>query len=347
MTDTPLVSVIMPVYNGEHFLREAVESILDQTLKDFEFIIINDGSADGTKAILESYQDKRLKILHFQKNQGISTCVNTGLDMAIGQYIARMDADDISQPTRFEKQIRFFEDHKEIGICGTWVELMGDTTGVIWKYPSISDAIYARMLFNSAIANPSVMMRAVILKQHNLKYMTDRLYGEEDYDLWSRALFVTHFANIPEVLLQYRIHSSSISRVNQQKLEEGVRTVVYPRLLSRLGIEYSESDLYLHGQIGQNHFGTDLVFLKKARQWLEQLAIVNRHVNLIAPYALETELGDRWTQICSFSQEQPWRVFLQILSSPLPYRNYTGIIKMVRAFVFLARKSLRRFRLSN
>jgi glycosyltransferase involved in cell wall biosynthesis len=323
----------MPVFNGEQYLQQAIDSILVQTFSDFELIIINDGSTDGTKAILDSYQDNRMRILQFVNNEGISRRINTGLVMAAGQYIARMDADDISLPTRFEKQVGFLEEHPEIGICGTWAELIGTATGVIWKYPTDSGAIYARMLFNSTIVHSSVMMRADAIHQYNLRFELD-FPGFEDYEFWSRALPVMRFANLPEVLVQYRLHSSSISHTEKQNIQEGVRAVVYPRLLRNLGINYSESDLYLHQQIGLYNYGKDVEFLQRARRWLEKLARANQKAKVLPQKVLLEELGERWTQVCQNSRAQPGALIANILLSPLPFRGSSSFRKIWRAFRF-------------
>ena len=116
----------MPVYNGERYLREAIDSILNQTFKDFEFLIINDGSTDLSVEIIESYADKRISLAHNGQNLGLITTLNRGFDLACGEYIARMDCDDISLPDRLEKQVVFMDNHPEIGICGSWVSAISD-----------------------------------------------------------------------------------------------------------------------------------------------------------------------------------------------------------------------------
>jgi len=115
----PKVTVLMPVYNGEKYLNEAIDSILGQTFKDFKFLIINDGSTDGTADILKSYKDSRIKVTNNEKNIGLTKSLNKGLKMAKSEYIARMDADDISLPTRLQKQVEFMDSHPKVGVCGT------------------------------------------------------------------------------------------------------------------------------------------------------------------------------------------------------------------------------------
>ena len=207
MMSTPLVSVLMPVYNGEPYLREAVESILNQSSIDFEFIIIEDGSIDGTYAILESYNDSRIVLVHNQENIGLTRSLNKGLALAQGEYVARMDADDVAMPQRFEKQVAFLKKHPEIGILGSACQLI-DTNGRkqrVWKKPTNDLQIRWISLLANPFAHPTVMMRRDILVQYGLTY-DDGWLGVEDYDLWTRMLRHTRGANFIEPLLQYRVH---------------------------------------------------------------------------------------------------------------------------------------------
>src|SRR3989338_10709157 len=139
-SQTAKISVIMSVYNGMPYLPEAVKSILNQTYKNFEFIIIDDASTDQSTKYLRFLKDKRIKLIKNSKNLGLAASLNKALKFAKGEYIARMDADDISLPKRFEKQVKFFKKHPSVDICGTWVNLIDDVGKIIGekKYP-ISD----------------------------------------------------------------------------------------------------------------------------------------------------------------------------------------------------------------
>ena len=131
----PLVTVLMPVYNGEKYLKEAIESILNQTFKDFEFLIINDGSTDNSVKIIQSFNDLRIRLIHNESNIGLIKTLNKGLKLSNGKYIARMDCDDVSLPKRLSVQINFMEKHPEIGVCGSWVKIIGLEQKFINKYP--------------------------------------------------------------------------------------------------------------------------------------------------------------------------------------------------------------------
>lgn len=213
LSNEPLVSVVMPVYNSDEYLAEAIESILDQTFRDFEFIIICDNPTNKTQQIIDNYQktDNRI-IVFYQKNEGLVASLNKGCSVAKGEYIARMDADDISLLQRFEKQILFLERHQNIGIIGTWVNNISDDGSLLKqtnKLPTSPNVLRYFLHFFSPLAHPSIMMRRRIFEKFG-PYDVDALHAE-DYELWSRIASDTDFSNIPEVLLKHRVHKKSIS----------------------------------------------------------------------------------------------------------------------------------------
>ncbi len=171
---TVVVSVIMPVYNGAKYLKEAVRSILLQTLPEFELIIIDDCSTDRSTTILEqtAQHDARVRFVRQEKNLGLPGTLNHGLELACGEYIARMDQDDISLPSRLEKQVQYMQMYPDVGICGSWAEIIGERAGEIWRYPCSHDEIYARMLFANTLVHSSVIMRTSSIRKHGLQYDT-------------------------------------------------------------------------------------------------------------------------------------------------------------------------------
>jgi glycosyltransferase involved in cell wall biosynthesis len=139
---TPKVTVLMPTYNGAKVLREAIDSILTQTFGDFEFHILNDGSLDKSVDIIRSYADGRIRLEHNEGHLGLISTLNRGLDLARGGFIARMDWDDTSFPTRLEKQVYFMQVHPELGVCGTWIEVKGKNNYLL-KYPQVVNPLHA------------------------------------------------------------------------------------------------------------------------------------------------------------------------------------------------------------
>ena len=208
----PPVSVVMSACNERLYVEEAVQSILRQSFGDFEFIIINDGSTDGTGKVLErlAESDDRIRLVH-QENQGISLARNRGLSMASGQYVAVMDGDDISDPRRFERQVQFLRSHSKIGGVGTRIEFVdaeGETMGE-WAVPTDPDAIAWELLFNSALGHPAVMLRRALLEK--IGGYAEWIPSAEDYELWTRLIQVSQLANLPDTLHKLRRHEGSIT----------------------------------------------------------------------------------------------------------------------------------------
>ncbi len=208
------VTVLLPVYNAAEFLREAIDSILSQTFSDFELLIINDGSTDSSAQIIASFADKRIRVLNNERNIGIIATLNRGIEEARGEYIARMDADDISFPERLSKQVQALDSDPHISVISCFVDFInvdGRVTGV-WNTDrtTVSEKeIRTMMMRTNCIAHPGVMMRREIA----LKFLyNSQQKGTEDWDLWMRMLASGFkIAKLPEVLLHYRIHPGSIS----------------------------------------------------------------------------------------------------------------------------------------
>ena len=210
----PLVSVIMPVYNASFYIREAIESILSQEFIDFEFIIINDGSTDNSEEIILSYSDVRIKYVKNENNLKIISTLNKGFEMAKGKYIARMDADDISDPLRFTKQIKLLENNPEIGILGTYVQQIGESDKLVC-YPENDEDIRYSLIFFNPFVHSSVFIRKSIIDEFCLQFSQNMLHVE-DYDMWMRILQYTKGMNLPEVLLKYRVHKNQISSIHSE-----------------------------------------------------------------------------------------------------------------------------------
>ncbi|MDD5165096.1 MAG: glycosyltransferase family 2 protein [Candidatus Pacebacteria bacterium] len=205
----PAVSIILPVYNGETYIKEAVDSILSQTFSNFELIIINDGSTDRTKEIIKSYTDYRIHYLENEVNRGIVTSLNKGLNVSKGKYIARMDADDISLSERIKTQVAFMDTNPKVSISGTLVSLFGSKNKDVCD--PVSDTTMAAMLLGNQIESTTAIIRAQDIKEKNVTYADTYRY-ENEYDFYVRAIMSgLHIANIPQVLTQKRIHANQLS----------------------------------------------------------------------------------------------------------------------------------------
>lgn len=208
----------MSVYNGEDYLREAIDSVLAQTITDFEFIIINDGSTDDTLKILRSYSDPRIKIVN-QDNHGLVYSLNKGCKLAKGRYLARMDADDISLPSRFEKQLEVFMTQKSVVLVGTffaYMDIEGNPEGILITTPYLDIDIKRSLYIVNPVAHGSVMMLRSTWK--NAGGYTDTYGPTEDYELWSRILDTADVKSyiIPEALYLYRLNPEGISATKQE-----------------------------------------------------------------------------------------------------------------------------------
>lgn len=212
MSVPPRVSVVMPVHNAEAYVSAATDSVLRQTLDNYEFIIINDGSTDHTGSILQRYRDSRI-ILFNQRHSGLVASLNCGIEVAKGEYIARMDSDDIAFPTRLEKQVGFLDAHANVGIVGSacWLMDAAERAIELRTLPLGNEEVRWFSLLGNPFMHSSVMMRRDIITKHNLKY-DDRFHPVEDYDLWTRMLCYTDGANMQESLMKYREHASGITR---------------------------------------------------------------------------------------------------------------------------------------
>lgn len=237
------VSVLMPVYNAEKYLREAIDSILNQTISDYEFLIIDDGSTDSTADIVKSYSDNRIKFIQNEKNEGLIYTLNKGLDLCQGQYIARMDGDDISLPDRFEKQVAYLDHFRGVSILGCAFSYIGTPHEI--HFPRDDERIRIRLLECSPIVHPGVMMRASVLKDLNLRY-DSRFKHAEDYQLWTQcAMKGLELGNLDDVLLQYRQHENQIS-VSKQTEQESIKSSIKFEFLSFYFDKYmSEEELML------------------------------------------------------------------------------------------------------
>lgn len=220
----PLVSVLLPVFNAEKYISEAIESIQNQSFRDFELLIINDGSTDGTLGILQQHKktDDRIVIIS-RANKGLVDTLNEGIDVARGQWIARMDADDVALPNRLALQLAVLE-QTGADICGGGIEFFGTSDRRIIKHPIGDDEIKTALYFGSAFAHPTVMMKTELVRQ--LRY--DKQWEKcEDYDLWQRAAHAGWtMTNVPEVILRYRQHEAQISTATweiQQDLTQKLR----------------------------------------------------------------------------------------------------------------------------
>jgi glycosyltransferase involved in cell wall biosynthesis len=236
----PKISVIMAVKDGREFLRQAIDSVLGQTFGNFEFIIIDDGSADGSLPIIKTYGDPRIRLMTNRDHPGLSASLNAGLNAARGEYIARMDADDVCLPERLERQVRFLDRHPRIAALGTGIRLIDEQGRAIQDVPlpEDNDLIKWQLCFLNPIAHPSAMMRQAAVKQAG--GYDPELTHAQDYDLWWRLSAGNRLANLSDILMLLRQHPGQVSQVNRsEQLAFGIK-IIQKHLSSLLGHAIAE-----------------------------------------------------------------------------------------------------------
>jgi glycosyl transferase family 2 len=296
----PIVTVLMPVYNSSAYLPEAIESILAQTFGDFEFLIVDDGSTDRTWQILTEYRrrDARIRLARNQANIGLTRCLNAGLAQAQGDYIARMDGDDISVPERLARQVAFMEQHPRVGICGAWVRRAG-AAGAMERYPTDDADIRCQLLFKNVLAHPTAIMRRGLFRQLGLAYDPAYRYAQ-DYDLWVRAAEHVALANIAHILLHYRMHQQQAGQ-RERELQDQAAGRVRQFQLRRLGVLPTAAESATHEAISTSRFQPGQAFVLSAEAWLRKLSAANRRTGSYSELAFARALAGRWYMVCRLS----------------------------------------------
>ena len=291
----PLISVILPVYNTERYIEASIQSVLNQTYRNFELIILNDASTDGSKEIIRSFNDERIRYVENEQNLRLIKTLNKGVELARGEYIARMDADDICHPSRFERQLRFLQQDKSYVMCGSWAKIIdsnGNKTGRI-KRIDTDGLLKVNMLFTTPFVHPTVMIKTDALKKN--------LYSEEaihceDMELWPRLAMNTpfRFARIPEYLLEYRWHDKNIS-VEHSVHQSNFRRKVLKPYVERLSGELTEDDLQTHFSLFERNVNfKNSQVREKTRKWILFLIEQNAAKKQYDQSDLKALLLSRW-----------------------------------------------------
>jgi len=212
------ISVILPCYNCEKFIKDSISSILNQTFSDFELIVIDDNSTDGTLAEISRFSDKRIKVITKSENLGLVDSLNLGISSSQGKYILIMHGDDISMPERLQVQWDVMESNPNVVCAGSWIQILG--TNKVIEYPTQSEDILVKMIEGNQIAHPTVIMRTSIIREHNLKYNPYFHAGAEDYEFWYQLFKYGEIINVPIVLLKYRMHDNQKTELYKPKIIE-------------------------------------------------------------------------------------------------------------------------------
>ena len=288
MPYNPIISVIMPVYNAECYVSEAIESILNQTYTHFEFIIVDDGSTDDSASIIKHWaaKDNRIKPL-FLPHSGRGKIRNTAISNAKGEYTAFLDSDDIALPERFSVQLNWME-RTGIDICGSTVKTFGREKKLIW-FPETHEAVVAELLFDLAVLLPSVMMKASIAKKHLFREDT----AFEDYEYWTRLALLCRMGNIPQILIKHRKHSNQAHTIESDDFKSDFYKYSL-RLFRGLFPKAADKDCSVISCVIQKKPLESLQDLELAGMWLIKLSKTPDNF-------LRQRMAERWLESCQRS----------------------------------------------
>ena len=343
----PKVSILLPTHQSGAHLRETLDSIWAQTYQDYELLAVDDASTDQTLEILRESADPRMRIIQ-GRNQGLAEALNLGITSAQGEYIARIDADDLMVPDRLEKQVRFMDAHQKVIVCGGWQQYFGLST-FLHAPPASAEQCRANLLFRCDLCHSTLMMRTSALIEHHLFY--DPAYAAEDFELWTRVLDVGDIANLPEVLGYYREDGKSITAAKKETLIRQNGEIVAASLERNLGIALTESQKqYFTGWTNPFYQKSGEVAGQRERAWRDLQSLLleiyqeNQRVHYYSQTALLKTLRAEWTRLryhmpflLPTQDVAPDRLFQKVSCLEIImqrgmsfHRNYRGIYRKYR-----------------
>ena len=268
--------------------------------------------------------------VHNDKNLKLIATLNKGLELAKGEYIARMDCDDISLPERLAKQVAFMDSNPSVGLCGTWLKTFGNVPGRVWRHPENPDEIRCRLLFESVVSHATVMMRRQMMEKHGLRY--GNYLHAEDFQLWQRAIEFFPIVNIGEMLYLYRITGQNVTRLHNDVRKETLRCIDR-EAITTLGLSPSPSELVLHRCLGSYEFGRNREFVEEAEIWLLKLHDTNNKTKYYPNSPFDRVLARKWHETCVGTASLgfwSWRKFWQ---SPLSGFIQLDLIEKIKFMV--------------
>ena len=293
------VSVVMPTYNAGKFLREAIDSILSQTFQDFEILVIDDNSQDDTLEILKLYDDNRIKIIPGDCS-GLASALNKGILLAKGDYIARMDADDIALPQRFEKEVLYLDNHPEICLVGSWQRHFGNINRIHTPHAD-ADMAKCSLVFECDLCHSTIMFRRSEFISKNLFYPENS--PQEDYELWCKAIGCIKIANIPEILGLYRVFGESITDKKEYILADYEAKLIAKNLKNYFNIYLSDEELKLIKRRNNEYWKLPLkgkiVFQKNLDRIYSQIEKSNANIKFVSQKSLKFVLQKNWQDMCN------------------------------------------------
>ena len=312
----PEVTVFMPVYNGQQYIGESIESVLNQTFTDFELLIIDDISTDESVKTVESFNDTRIRLVKNNKHLGLAKIRQKGVDLAKGKYIAFLDYDDIAVPQRLKDQVSFLERNKNICVVGSWIEVIdaeGKKTGQVWRHAGSSELINTILLFRNCITQSSVLLRKDCL---TLEYFRSDYWPAPDYDLWVRLSKKCKIANIPSVLTYYRKHTENMSNKVIDEIDRCTRKIMINNL-SELKMDVSQKEINIHRMLEPGEKNLSMIQINDIEKWLIKLLNANKKYKLFDAGILNSLVRGYWFKICLGNTQHGEQIYRKFKSSEL------------------------------
>lgn len=308
ITDKALVSVNMPVYNGERFLKQAIESILNQTYENWELIIINDCSTDNSLEIINRYNDPRIKIYSNETNKGIGFSRNKAIKHSSGKYIAILDCDDVMLENRLHEQVLFLEKKPAYKMVGSWVELInlnGESTGNSWQYTLNDELINTELFFNNYFTQSAIMVEKSVAE--NFLY-NERLAPAEDYMLWCQIAEKYAVHTIQKVLVKYRVHDTSISHTAKAVQNNAVKEIITYNLrrLQLENLSKNEIELHINLLISNKEYIIANKLSEQALLWLYKLKVQNEKKYIFHRKHFNLKLKRIWNSYFNIETSYKW-----------------------------------------
>ena len=313
---TPKISVIMPLFNTAPYVGAAVESLLAQTFEDFELLVVDDGSTDGSPGIVSAFTDPRIRLFQEGKLGGPAAARNLGLTKARGNYIAFFDSDDLATPNMLAELIEFLTTHPDFRIVGGWLETIDEQECSFGKGSGCQvapETLASTMLFRNCLPTSTLCMHRNCLDGQEFDVS---LTLASDYDMWAK-LVIKHKAHVlPRVLGRYRWHPQNITH-QKKAFGDECRNRIFRRQLARLGVEPSPEETLLHARLTKLTFGTSKQTALAAESWLLKLAEANTASMVYAQEVFRRTLADQWYAVCHSAAGQGWWTFWTFIHSPL------------------------------
>jgi glycosyltransferase involved in cell wall biosynthesis len=315
---SPLVTVIIPFFNTELYIAQAIDSILNQSFQNFELLLINDASFDASQKIILTYSDTRIVLINNETNKGPSYCRNIGIKLAKGKYIAFLDSDDIAFPNRLQLQLQFMEEHPNIAVCGCYAEYFGFKKG-IWKYPELDSEIKCRLLWGSSIIQSTAIIKKSILIESGILY-DDNYAASEDYKLWVDISQFSDLYNIPEVLVKYRTHGEQLTVTKSTQMNIN-KTEIIINQIKQMGVLVTDVDFDIFYKFITYQYDFSIKELNRLVEIYSEFIVKNNQIKRYNQTLVKEQIDERIFEACYFSTKKCGYKAIEIFKSKFEIQN--------------------------